>query len=281
MAGGYSNPSLDRDAGGLNRRAHWNSIGEIRSTGAFWDSVEERATGTARRPSPAQERGRQIRDALAESDLFGALADAELDRLIQHGQITTYRTDAPVFQRGDPAEALMLVLCGRIKLSSASWKGKEILFDFIEPGHCFGEFALLERRRRKLDAIAVRPSAVFALKRGHVLACLENHPEVAVRTIRVLCARLSHFMEMLEDRTQLGLASRSARTLLSLAREHGDGKRIDLRISQSDIAGLVGATREKVNRQLCAWGRSGILACDEGHLVILDQNALRAIAEED
>jgi CRP/FNR family transcriptional regulator, cyclic AMP receptor protein len=68
--------------------------------------------------------------------------------------------------------------------------------------------------------------------------------------------------------------------LLRLASEHGDGTRIGLRISQAEIAGLVGATREKVNRQLCAWCRSGILAFDEGHLMILDRGALRTIAEQ-
>ena len=115
----------------------------------------------------------------------------------------------------------MIVLNGRIKLSSTSPKGKEVLFGFIEPGHCFGEFALLEGKRRRLDATAVKPSAVFALRRCHVLACLEGHPAVAVRMIRVLCARLSQFMELFEDRPQLGLPSRTARALLRLASEYG------------------------------------------------------------
>jgi CRP/FNR family transcriptional regulator, cyclic AMP receptor protein len=212
---------------------------------------------------------------------FGALTDGELDQLISQGRAATYRSGAVVFRKGDPAQDIMIVLCGRIKLSSASPNGREVLFDFIGPGRCFGEVALIDGTTRKLDATAVKPSAVFTLRRGDVLACLEAHPEIAVRIVRVLCARLSRAMEMLEDRTQLGLASRSARTLFRLAREYGDGVRIDLRISQSEIAGLVGATREKVNRQLCGWCRSGILALDEGHLTILDHGALRAIAEED
>jgi CRP/FNR family transcriptional regulator, cyclic AMP receptor protein len=186
-----------------------------------------------------------------------------------------------VFRKGEPANDVMIVLHGRIRLSSASRAGKEVLFDFIGPGRCFGEVALIDGTTRRLDATAVKPSAVFTLRRRDLLACLEAHPEVAVRIIRVLCARLSRAMEMFEDRTQLGLSPRSARTLLRLASEYGDGIRIELKISQSEIAGLVGATREKVNRQLCAWCRSGILAFDEGHLTILDQSALRAIAEED
>jgi CRP/FNR family cyclic AMP-dependent transcriptional regulator len=282
MFGGCSDRYPESDyAGGPKRQAPANSRGRIRWTGAFWDNIEGKAAGAARCRSATQERDSQIRDALAESDVFGALADAELDRLIEHGQIATYRTDTPVFRRGDPAEDVLILLYGRIKLSSTSSKGKEVLFDFIEPGRCFGELALLEGRTRKLDASTVKPSAVFALKRRHILACLEEHPEVAVRVIRVLCARLSHFMEMFEDRNQLGLSPRSARTLLRLASEYGDGTRIGLRISQTEIAGLVGATREKVNRQLCAWCRCGILAFDDGHLIILDHSALYAIAEDD
>jgi CRP/FNR family transcriptional regulator, cyclic AMP receptor protein len=224
---------------------------------------------------------RWIRAGLAESDVFGALAEDDLDRLIVRGGTATYASGAIVFRKGDPADHLMLVLRGRISISSAASNGKEVLFDFIGPGRCFGEVALLDGTTRKLEAKAVKASAVFTLGRCDVLACLEAHPEIAIRIIRVLCARLSRAMEMLEDRTQHGLSSRGARTLLRLASEYGDGTRIDLRISQSEIAGLVGATREKVNRQLCAWCRSGILAFDEGHLIILDQSSLRAIAEDD
>jgi CRP/FNR family cyclic AMP-dependent transcriptional regulator len=222
-----------------------------------------------------------IRAGLAESDVFGALGDEDLDQLIGRGRTASFPHGAIIFRKGDPAEDLIIVLRGRIRLSSASRPGREVMFDFIGPGHCFGEMALLEGKTRKLDATAVRPSAIFALRRRDVLVCLEAHPEVAVRVVRVLCARLSRAMEMFEDRTQLGLSARSARALLRLASEYGDGRRIELKISQSEIAALVGATREKVNRQLCAWCRSGILAFDEGHLTILDPGALRAIAEED
>jgi CRP/FNR family cyclic AMP-dependent transcriptional regulator len=264
----------------LNGQAPSHSLGRTNPGGASRIDVQPDLARAAA-PGLVEERNRQIRDSLADSDVFGALADDDLDRLIGQGRIAAYARGAIVFRKGDPAAHLMIVVCGRIRLSSASRNGKEVLFDFIGPGRCFGELALLERERRKLDATAVKPSTVFTLRHRDVLACLEGHPEVAVRLIRVLCARLSRAMEMFEDRTQLGLPPRSARALLRLARDYGDGMRIDLKISQSEIAGLVGATREKVNRQLCAWYRSGILAFDEGHLTILDQSALRAIAEGD
>jgi CRP/FNR family cyclic AMP-dependent transcriptional regulator len=236
---------------------------------------------TAKAASQSEEPSRSIQACLAESDIFGALADDDLSRVSVQGRTMTYARGATVFRKDDPANDFMTVLCGRIRLSSASRHGREVLFDFIGPGQCFGEVALINGAIRKWDATAVKPSTIFTLRRGDVLACLEAHPEVAVRVIRLLCARLSRAIEMFEDRAQLGLPTRSARTLLWLAREYGDGTCIGLKISQSEIAGLVGATREKVNRQLCAWCRSGILALDEGHLVILDQNALRAIAQQD
>jgi CRP/FNR family transcriptional regulator, cyclic AMP receptor protein len=248
------------------------------------EQVRPEPASAARRRSAAAERSRQIRDGLAESDLFGALADGDLDALIIEGRVAAYGGGSVVFRKGDPAEDLMIVLCGRIRLSSTSSHGKEVLFDFIGPGRCFGEGALLDGKIRALEAIAVKPSAVFALHRRDVLACLERHPAVAVRMIRVLCARLSRAMEMFEDRTQLGLSSRTARALLRLAREYGswdgDVVRIELKISQGEIAALVGATREKVNRQLCAWCRSGILAVDEGHLTIQRRDALESVAEQ-
>jgi CRP-like cAMP-binding protein len=257
-----------------------HAIGRRKLSTASQDDVQPQVASAPGRCSVVVERKLQIRDALADSDFFGALADEDLDRLIGQGRTAIYREGAIIFRKGDPAKNLMIVLCGRIRLSSASWHGREVVFDFIGPGHCFGEDALIDGATRKLEATAARLSTVFALRRRDVLACLEAHPEVAVRVIRILCARLSHAMSMFEERTQLGLSPRSARALLRLAREYGDGRRIDLKISQSEIAGLVGATRERVNRQLCAWCRSGILAFDEGHLTILDQSALRTVAEE-
>jgi CRP/FNR family transcriptional regulator, cyclic AMP receptor protein len=283
---GISTSGFDAFRGGtgrdyVDRHVPLNSPGRYQLGGNGKGHARPPEARIANPNSTIEEHKRWIRACLAESDVFGALADEDLDRLIGQGRTATYVGGAIVFRKGDPADHFMTVLRGRIRLSSTSRNGREVLFDFINPGRCFGEMALNQDTTRKLDATAVKPSAVFTLCSRDVLACLEAHPEVAVRVIRVLCARLSRAMEMFEAQIQLGLSTRSARTLLRLASEYGDGRRIDLRISQSEIAGLVGATREKVNRQLCAWCRSGILAFDEGHLTILDRSALHAIAEDD
>ena len=101
------------------------------------DIQPEPATATGR-GSVAEERHRQIWDGLSHSDVFGALADDDLDRLIGQGRVTTYSRRSVVLRKGDPADDLMIVLCGRIRLSSASRHGKEVLFDFIGSGRCLG-----------------------------------------------------------------------------------------------------------------------------------------------
>ena len=269
----------------LDRQTALHARNWTKWSSASHDEIPPETAPAAGRGSAAEERQRQIRDTLGSSDVFGALADDDLDRLIGQGRTATYPHGAVVFRRGDPAEDLMIVLCGRIRLSSASRHGREVLFDFISSGRCFGEGALIDGTTRKLEATAVKLSVVFALRRRDVLACLEVHPEVAVRTIRVLSERLSRAMEMFEDHAQLGLSARIARALLRLANEYGsqegDVVRIGLKLSQSDLAALVGATRERVNRQLCAWCRSGILDLDEGYLTMVDQGALRIVADED
>jgi CRP-like cAMP-binding protein len=266
-----------------NRRPPWHSLGGAKRGSGSQDDHRPEAAQIAGGCSAAEERAR-IREWLADSDVFGALAEDDLDRVIRRGRTTIYDSGVAIFRKGDPAEELMIVLDGRVKLGSASINGREIIFDFIGSGRCFGEGALLDNETRRLEATAVRPSAVFALRRRDVLACLEAHPEIAVRIVRLLCGRLIRAMEMFEDRAQLALASRTARALLRLAGEHGhqDGGvvRIGLKISQAEIAALVGATREKVNRQLCAWCHSGILAVEEGHLTIHDPAALHGAAED-
>jgi CRP/FNR family transcriptional regulator, cyclic AMP receptor protein len=267
-----------------NRQAHLHFTGHAELADESQGDIQPEGAMVAGCCSVAEARTGQIRDALADSDVFGALADDELDGLIKQGRSTIYSSGAVVFRTGDPAEELMIVLDGRIKISSASANGNEMIFDFIGAGRCLGECALLDAKIRRREATAVKLSAVFALCRANVLACLEQHPEVAVRIIRVLCERLNRAIEMFEDRTQLGLSSRTARALLRLAREYGSHEgqvvRIGLKISQSELAALVGATREKVNRQLCAWCRSGILAVDEGHWMIYDPAVLHRAAKE-
>ncbi len=223
-----------------------------------------------------------IRDALADSDVFGALEDEELARLVGYGRRVRYPAGRVIFQKGDPGDSLMVVLSGRIKIGTLSPDGREAVLSFIEPCRSFGEVALLDGKPRSADATAVTPVELFVLHRADVMSFIERDPGIALRIIGMLCAKLRRATEMVEDHVLLQMEARIARALLRLAAEYGrpckGGIRIELRLSQRELGGIVGLARENVNRQLAAWRARGLLTVTRGTITLCDPEALRAIA---
>ena len=121
------------------------------------------------------------------------------------------------------------------------------------------------------------------LQRRDFIPFLERNPRVTVRLIEVLCARLRRTTVIVEDSAFLTMAPRVAKALLRLAEEHGRVRRgqvrIDLKLSQRELGGLVGLARENVNRQLRVWREEGLIHLDHGHIVIESMERLRAVAE--
>ena len=230
------------------------------------------------------ERRNEIRDGLADSDVFGALYDEELDELIDYGQTIQVTAGKIIFQRDDPSDSVMIVLTGRVKIYNVSAEGKEAVLNFIDEGQCFGEIGMLDGKGRSADASAISASELFVLKRADVTSFIEKHPEVAWRVIGVLCAKLRRTTEMMEDSVLLNMAPRIAKSLLRLAndygRRQGEAIRIELRLSQRELGGYVGLARENINRQLRAWRQDGLIAMDGGHITIVDMDGLKQVADD-
>jgi CRP-like cAMP-binding protein len=223
-------------------------------------------------------------EALGESEIFGALYEDELKALARLGTTARHPAGRILFERGDPGDSLMIVLEGRVKISSLSADGREIVLNFIDPGQVFGEIALLDGKPRTAGATTLEPSELFVLKRQAVLSFLEEKPLVAIRLIGVLCQKLRRTTQMLEDKILLNMAPRVARGLLRLAAEHGrrtaEGVLIDMKLSQSELGAYVGLSRENVNRQLSAWRDGGIVSLRGGRVLIHAPKDLEALAGE-
>lgn len=226
----------------------------------------------------------EVRRALEANDVFGELSQDELEALLAYGATMRFRAGETIFQRGNPGESMMVVLSGRVKISNYSADGKEAVLNFIEPGGVFGEIALLDGKSRTADAAAMAPSELFVLRRRDLLPFLEARPQVAIRLIEVLCAKLRHATSMVEDIMLLNMGPRIARALLRLAEEHGRKRggaiRLDLKLSQRELGAYVGLARENINRQLKLWREKGLIAIEAGGITILDEEGLRRAAEE-
>ncbi|MDF1584952.1 Crp/Fnr family transcriptional regulator [Marinimicrococcus flavescens] len=228
-------------------------------------------------------RQERLREALADSDIFGSLTEEEIERLAAYAATVQVAAGQVIFQKGDSGDSIAVVVSGRVKISALSPDGREAVFTFIEPGRCFGEVALLDGKARSADATAVEASELFILKRADLLGFLERHPEIALRIIGVLCARLRRSTEMVEDAVLRNMAPRIARALLRLAGDYGvscaDGVRIDFKLSQRELGSYVGLARENINRQLGLWRQEGLVSLVQGRIVLHDMERLRFVAE--
>jgi CRP/FNR family cyclic AMP-dependent transcriptional regulator len=166
-----------------------------------------------------------------------------------------------------------------VRISLPTHKGREIVLADMPAGEVFGEIALLDGKERSADATALTKCELLVLERHDVLPFLENNPAACLRLMELLCARIRRSDERMADIAFFDIPARLAKTLLRLAAE-GSGKRpTKLSVSQSDLAKMIGGTRENVNRCLRDWQKRGILDIKEGWTTILKPDALGDLAE--
>jgi CRP/FNR family cyclic AMP-dependent transcriptional regulator len=216
------------------------------------------------------------RQLLRNSALFARLPDDEIDAILKHAAIRRYDAHAQIFHKGDPGSTMMALLRGRVVITAPSSEGKEIILNIINEGEIFGEIALLDGKERTADATAMTDCELLVVTRRSFLPLLER-PNMVRELLSVLCERLRRTSEQVEDVLFLDVEARIAKTLLRLAEDDGvafPGGRVVLGMSQRELGNLVGASREKVNRQLQAWRRAGIISIEDGAIFIRDPAAL-------
>jgi CRP/FNR family transcriptional regulator/CRP/FNR family cyclic AMP-dependent transcriptional regulator len=191
-----------------------------------------------------------------------------------------YRRGEILFHKDDPGTSLFLVRTGRIKISVFSSEGKEAVFTVHGPGDVFGELALLDGAPRSATATALEPSRLLTVDRAAFVAFLRDQPDAALILLGDLAARVRRLSSQVEDLMFLDIPGRLARTLLRLGEQYGKksarGVEIDLQITQTELGGMVGATRVSVNRLLHWFAERGLIAIDERRIVLLRPDALQA-----
>jgi len=188
-----------------------------------------------------------------------------------------------LFQQGDEGDALFGVVSGLIRISVVGLGGRELTLGLMEPGDVFGEIALLDALPRTASASAVTDSQLLVIRRPLFLTLVEEEPRLARHLIELLCERLRENTDRLGEFAFLSLRARLAKKLEALAIAHGHpcetGVRIALKLSQTDLAQMLGVTREAVNKQLRSWQRMGILQLSGGYITVINMDRLVACAQ--
>lgn len=222
------------------------------------------------------------RNLLARHMLFRGLAPGVLDGIIGMSVTKTFTDGTVVFLRGDSGTGLYGVLTGRIKISINSSTGKELILGFMEPGDVFGEVALFDGKPRTANAIAMGQSRLLMIPHSRFVPFLEQHPELCLYFLNLLCGRLRSTNQRVEDSAFLGLPARLAKRLLDMAQPsgpEGDGRDFLIpHLSQQALGQILGASRESVNKQLQIWRKQGWIELDRRQVVIRNPTALERIA---
>jgi CRP/FNR family cyclic AMP-dependent transcriptional regulator len=222
-------------------------------------------------------------EILAGHFLLRHLRPEELSRVAAGAALVRHRSQATIFQKGDPGGSLMAVVSGRVKICTYSADGKELVLNIIDRGGLFGEIALLDGQPRSGDAVALEDVELLVLERNRLMPFLTANPDIAARMIAVLCQRLRQTSEALEDALLRDAPSRVARGLLRLAgtfgKQEGGGLRLDIKLSQQQIGNLIGISRESINKYIVEWSRADIITVNNGFITIVDREALESLSE--
>lgn len=219
-------------------------------------------------------------DLLAKTPLFAVLQSEDLEDLARATRTRTYERGDIIFHKDDPGYTGYVIVNGAVKISVSSSEGDEIILAILTRGEFFGEMALFDEQPRSADAEAIQATEVLAVQREDLLRLLEKRPRMAItQLLKLLAQRLRATDELLQDAAFLDIPSRLAKRLLDLAAAHGEktasGTRINLRLTQQDLASMIGARRENVNRALAYYQSRGWLSKEGGHFTILNEPQLR------
>jgi CRP/FNR family transcriptional regulator, cyclic AMP receptor protein len=219
-------------------------------------------------------------ELLAATPMFEGLPAVDLEPLRASVRSRRYAKDDYLFREGDPGSHLLLIVSGQIKIARVAEGGSEVVFAIAGPGELFGELSLFEEEgERSADAQALEPTECLIVPRQPVLDLLMAHPRLLLRIVASLSAYVRRKDAAVAEVAFLDIPARIARKLLELAESRGrsadGGIVIDVHLSQRMLAGMVGASRENVNRALHRFTSLGYIRQERGLITVLRPDELR------
>jgi CRP-like cAMP-binding protein len=224
-----------------------------------------------------------LRAALESVPMFLAMDEEQLDALAASLRTRRFRRGETIFNRGDPGDALHILLAGRVKISSPAESGIEAILATLRPGEFFGSLALLDGSPRSASAVAVEPSETLVLPRDRFLQLLDASPALRDHLFAELARELRRLTNHVEELHFLDITGRLAARLVRLAESQGtpmDGGEIRLAgpITQGELASMVGSTRQSVNKLLGYFVDDGLIRFERDLIVVTDLAGLQQAA---
>ena len=211
---------------------------------------------------------------ILNSPMFQGMAEEETTALTSRlTEIDLSRGDV-LFREGEPGDRLYIIGSGKIKLGRRAADGRENLLAILGPGEMLGELTLFDPGSRTASATAVAETTVYELNHSELIEWINTHPQVAIHLLAALAGRLRHTNDVMGDLVFSDVPGRVAKALLDLAKRFGepspDGLRVAHDLTQEELAQLVGASRETVNKALADFAARGWVQRDGRAIILKD-----------
>ena len=216
---------------------------------------------------------------IARIPLFERMSPEEREELRGMMSQTTLRRGEVLFNEGDSGDRLCILLTGKVKLGHTSVDGRENLLAVLGPGEVVGELTLFDPGPRSTTATAVATTELLALEHNQLMGFIDSHPTLAKDMLRALAVRLRRTNIALADLVFSDVPGRVAKALLDLAERFGapteDGIHVPHDLTQEELAQLVGASRETINKSLAEFVSRGWIRLEGRAVTLIDVERLK------
>jgi CRP-like cAMP-binding protein len=213
---------------------------------------------------------------------FSTLHDTHLAVLAASLGTQTFERGETIFHQGSIGSVLYIIVTGQVRIYTINEHGQELSMTIFRAGDFFGELALLDGQPRSANAVAMSRTTALLLHRSAFLSIIHAHPSIAVAILEALAQRLRQSTNHVDTLGINSAPQRVMRQLLSLAMRYGlpesGATRINLHLTQDDLASLTGTTRETVNRVLSSLRDQGLIRVARARISVLDMSGLEQAA---
>ena len=216
---------------------------------------------------------------LAKTEIFGPLDPSALQTVAERLREVRLEKGDVLFREGEPGESLFVVSDGLLKVCVSSSGGDELVMRTLSAPDVFGELSVIDGEPRSTTIEAIQPSVVLELDRADLIDLLREQPALIDALLRYVGGYVRRLTEQASDLVFLDLHGRVAKLLVNLAAERGQSQgdeiALDLPMTQSDLAAMVGGSRQSVNQILRTFERRGYLDVSGRQVLILKMDRLR------
>ena len=220
-------------------------------------------------------------ELLKSTPYFSGLSTPELEAIKEHVFEEAAERNDMIILEEEPASAVYFVVSGVVKVFKTSVEGKEQVLCIVKPGESFNDVAVFDDGPNPASAIAMTPVVLYGITKADMETILREHPNLANNVIKILSKKVRYFVSLVEDFSFRNVTDRLAKLLLEYATDHawsGEEAGHRPRLTQQDMAAMVGTAREVVGRSLKALEDEGAIKMDRHRIVVVNKKTLEKMS---